>query len=118
MITSPGWWERKRCLFFDEGKVPGEVADVLEAAALLEVTEFELFRIACRRWFGADIDDGELERFIYLPYMFRGQVPPWMRQLVRTVIAEIEALDLEPTACRRVRSRRTCTIAACASSCG
>jgi len=85
---------RKRRLFFDERKMPGDVADVLEAAALLEVTEFELFRIAYRRWFGVDIRDRELERF-YLPYMFKSRVPPWVRQLARTVIAEAEAETLD-----------------------
>jgi len=85
---------RKRRLFFDERKMPGDVADVLEAAALLEVTEFELFRIAYRRWFGVDIRDRELERF-YLPYMFKSRVPPWVRQLARTVIAEAEAESLD-----------------------
>jgi hypothetical protein len=86
---------RKRRLFFDEGKMPGDVADVLEAAALLEVTEFEFFRIAYRRWFGADIRDEDLER-LYLPYMFHGRVPPWVRQLSRQVIAEAEAEALDP----------------------
>ena len=88
---------RQRRLFFDEKKMPADVADVLEAAALLEVTEFELFRIAYRRWFGADIRDRDLERF-YLPYMFRSQVPAWVRQLTRSVIAEAEAEALDPRA--------------------
>lgn len=86
---------RPRRLFFDEKKIPSDVADVLEAAALLEVTEFELFRIAYRRWFGADIRDRDLERH-YLPYMFKSQVPPWVRQLSRTVIAEADADTLDP----------------------
>jgi hypothetical protein len=88
---------RKRRLFFDERKMPGDVADVLEAAALLEVTEFEFFRIAYRRWFGADIRDADLEPH-YLPYMFKSRVPPWVRQLARTVIAEAEAEALDPQA--------------------
>jgi hypothetical protein len=86
---------RKRRLFFDERKMPGDVADVLEAAALLEVTEFEFFRIAYRRWFGADIPDADLEP-LYLPYMFHGRVPPWVRQLSRQVMAEAEAETLDP----------------------
>ena len=86
---------RQRRLFFDEKKMPGDVADVLEAAALLEVTEFELFRLAYRRWFGDEIWDDELERF-YLPYMFKSRVPPWVRQLARAVIAEAEAETLDP----------------------
>ena len=85
----------KRKLFFDEKKMSGDVADVLEAAALLEVTEFELFRIAYRRWFHAEIDDTELER-LYLPYMFHGQVPHWVRQLTRQVIGEADRDHLDP----------------------
>ena len=85
----------KRKLFFDEKKMSSDVADVLEAAALLEVTEFELFRIAYRRWFHADIEDAELER-LYLPYMFKGQVPLWVRQLTRQVVIEADRDRLDP----------------------
>jgi hypothetical protein len=86
---------RKRKLFFDEKRMPADVADVLEAAALLQVTEFELFRIAYRQWHGREIADADLERY-YLPYMFRSQVPSWVRQLTRQVIAEAEASRLDP----------------------
>jgi hypothetical protein len=88
---------RQRRLFFDEKKMPSDVADVLEAAGLLEVTEFELFRIAYCRWHGAAIGDRELERF-YLPYMFHNRVPLWARQLAREVIARAEAGHLDPRA--------------------
>jgi hypothetical protein len=57
---------RKRELFFDEKRMSADVADVLEASALLQVTEFELFRIAWRRWHGRAIADADLERY-YLP---------------------------------------------------
>jgi hypothetical protein len=73
--SARSWGMRKRPLSLDERKMPGDVADVLEAAALLDAIEFEFFRIAYRRWFGADIPDEDLERF-YLPYMFHGRVPP------------------------------------------
>lgn len=88
---------RTRRLYFDEKSMSGDVADVLEAAALLEVTEFELFRIAYRRWHGRDIDDDGLERH-YLPYMFKGQVPLWVRQLARQVIGEADVDRLDPKA--------------------
>jgi hypothetical protein len=86
---------RKRKLFFDEKRISADVADVLEAAALLEVTEFELFRIAYRQWYGREIADADLERY-YLPYMFGGRVALWVRQLTRRVIAEAEASRLDP----------------------
>lgn len=85
----------KRKLFFDEKKMSSDVADVLEAAGLLEVTEFELFRIAYRRWFDTDIEDAELERF-YLPYMFKSHVPLWVRQLARQIITEADRDRLDP----------------------
>jgi hypothetical protein len=72
---------RKRRLFFDEKRMSADVADVLEAAGLLEVTEFELFPIAWCRWHGRTIADADLERY-YLPYMFRSQVPLWVRQVI------------------------------------
>jgi len=87
----------RRRLFFDERKMSADVADVLEAAALLEVTEFELFRIAYRRWFGAEIGDDGLERH-YLPYMFKGRVPVWVRHVAREVIDEAEREVLDPLA--------------------
>jgi hypothetical protein len=94
MVPEPAM--RKRRLFFDEKKMSDDVAEVLEAAALLEVTEFELFRIAWRKWHGGEIGDTQLERH-YLPYMFKSQVPVWVRGLARRVIADAEAGRLEPT---------------------
>ena len=87
---------RERKLFFDEKNMSDDVADVLEAAALLQVTEFELFRIAWRKWHGGEIGDEQLERH-YLPYMFKSQVPVWVRQLARKVISEAEADQLDPS---------------------
>jgi hypothetical protein len=89
--------KHQRRLFFDERKMPDDVADVLEAAALLEVTEFQLFRIAYQRWFGAEIGDDGLERH-YLPYMFKGQVPAWVRHFAREVIEQADAEALDPRA--------------------
>ena len=88
---------RTRRLFFDEKKMSADVADVLETAALLEVTEFELFGIAYRRWYGAGIAERDLEQ-LYLPYMFHGRVPLWVRQLAREVLAQAEAGRLDPKA--------------------
>lgn len=74
---------RRRRLFSMRQGLPGDIADVLKGAALLKVTRFELFRIAYRRWFGFDLQDRVLKRS-YLPYMFRSQVPPWVRKLTRS----------------------------------
>lgn len=87
----------ERRLFFDEKGMPADVADVLEAAALLQVTEFEFFRIAYQTWYGVAIGDDGLERH-YLPYMFKKRVPIWARHLAREVIGKADLGQLDPRA--------------------
>lgn len=87
---------RRRRLFFDERRFDPDLVDVLEAAGILQVSEFELFHTAYRWWFGEDTGEKEIEAF-YLPYMFHDQVPLWVRQFSRTVLdAEAEG-KLDPS---------------------
>ena len=58
---------------------------VLDAAASLDVTEFELFGHAYRRWFGADGQAERLEK-VFAHYMFHHEAPPYVRQFVREVL--------------------------------
>jgi hypothetical protein len=84
---------RETRLFFDEKRMSRDVLVVLEAAARLDISEFELFRLAHERWFGGPIDDDRLEK-LYLPYMFRDEVPVWVRHLARDILATTDdALD-------------------------
>ncbi len=67
---------------------PGEDAClVLDAAALLDVREFDFFALAHDWWFGAHAEIKALER-AFVPYMFRGIVPLWVRQYAREVMLE------------------------------
>ncbi len=67
---------------------PGEDAClVLDAAALLDVREFDLFELAYDWWFGAHAEIKALEK-AFVPYMFRGIVPLWVRQYAREVMIE------------------------------
>ena len=68
-----------------EKSLPADVRDVLDAAALLQVTEFRLFHIAYRFWHGRDASDQSIEQF-FVPYMFRSVVPFWVRQLCRHIL--------------------------------
>ncbi|MFQ5995183.1 MAG: hypothetical protein ACE5K1_08800 [Acidiferrobacterales bacterium] len=68
-----------------EKSLPADVRDVLDAAALLEVTEFRLFKIAYQFWHGRDASDHSIEQF-FVPYMFRSVVPLWVRQLCRQIL--------------------------------
>ena len=68
---------------FDETLEP-DVQSVLDAAAMLDVTEFELFRLAYAHWHGRVPDEYTLEGH-FVAYMFRDLVPPWVRHFARTV---------------------------------
>ena len=73
-------------LFGDSEKsIPADVRNVLDAAALLQVSEFCLFQLAYRHWHGADTSERSIERH-FVPYMFRSVVPFWVRQLCRRVL--------------------------------
>lgn len=72
-----------------------DVASVQEASRLLEVSELELFRIAWAKWHGGGIGEAQLERR-YRPYARERQVPVWVRELVRKVLRESRAGELNP----------------------
>ena len=66
------------------GWLDHDVAAVHRAATLLQVPEFAFFRLAYRRWHGWGPRDRELEP-VFMSYLFRRQVPPWVRHLAREV---------------------------------
>jgi hypothetical protein len=68
-----------------EKSIPADVHNVLDAAALLQVSEFCLFQLAYRHWHGSDTSEQSIERH-FVPYMFRSVVPFWVRQLCRRVL--------------------------------
>ncbi len=67
-----------------------DVRSVLNAAALLDITEFELFRLAHRRWHGEEAEARAADR-VFAAYMFADQVPSWVRHFTR----EVEAQDAQ-----------------------
>ncbi len=78
-----------------EKSIPLDVRSVLDTAAMLQVTEFNLFRIAYRRWHGCDASERSIEKF-FVPYMFRSIVPYWVRQLCRHVLQADAEGTLDP----------------------
>ena len=85
-------------MFFSdtEKSIPMDVRNVLDVAALLQITEFHLFHIAYRYWHGRDTSDYSIER-VFVPYMFRSVVPFWVRQLCRHVLQAQAEGTLDPT---------------------
>ena len=78
-----------------EKSIPLDVRNVLDTAAVLQVTEFNLFRIAYRHWHGCDASERSIEQF-FVPYMFRSIVPYWVRQLCRRVLQADAEGTLDP----------------------
>lgn len=68
---------------FDEQLRP-DIHSVLDAAAILDITEFELFRLAYARWHGGEAEEQSLEPF-FVAYMFNDVVPLWVRDFARLV---------------------------------
>lgn len=59
---------------------------VIEAAAILEIPEYELLAMAFREWFGRAPRRQDLDA-LFGPYMFDGVTPYWAVALARQVIA-------------------------------
>ena len=78
----------------------------MDAAALLDVTEFDLFRLAYRWRFGHLPAEAVLEN-AFAAYMLRGSVPPWVTALCRETIERQHrgTLDAEAMGAGRFRDR-------------
>jgi len=63
---------------------------VSDAAALLHLREFDLFRAAWRNWFGQTPDDKVLDR-VFVDYLFHQRVPFWVRHFANRAIRDVEA---------------------------
>lgn len=72
-----------RSLF--ETQLPSDVAGVLKTAALLDTTEYRVFELAYRNWYGLVANDTQIESF-FIAYMFKDNVPLWVRQFTRHTI--------------------------------
>ena len=81
-------------MYFDED-MRTEIQEVLDTSALLEITEFEVFRIAYAGWFGKPASDPVIEPF-FTDYMFHDAVPIWVRHFTRRVLSLSREGRLEP----------------------
>ena len=85
-------------MFFldSEKSIPADVRNVLDAAALLQVTEFCLFQIAYCHWHGRATTERLIEQH-FVSYMFWSVVPFWVRQFCRRVLAAEAVGALNPS---------------------
>jgi hypothetical protein len=75
---------RKPPEFFNQ-HLDADIVAVLDASAALEVTEFRLFQMAFRDWYGKSPRNEFLERQ-FAAYMFAQRVPAWVRQFARKIL--------------------------------
>ncbi len=78
-----------------DAKLPPEVKEVLEVAALLDTNEFNIFKLAFKHWFGHSVHDEKLEHS-FSNYMFNEIVPHWVRHFTREVLRNQLIDDLDP----------------------
>ena len=71
------------------------VAHVAEAAEVLAIGEFELFRLAHRWWYDAPCDETSLNR-AFGEYLLGQTVPPWVRHFCRRVLILAAVNQLDP----------------------
>ena len=90
LIGSVAAWrssERERVnstMGIEEKHLRPDERSVLMAAALLDITEYDLFHLAYRRWHGQSANDKLIEPF-FVAYMFDRIVPLWVRHFSRLV---------------------------------
>lgn len=80
--------------YFDES-LASEQWDLLEAAALLQVTEFRIFELAYMEWYGRRPRQYIIEPY-FNDYMFNQVIPAWVTHFCRRVVALGHAGDLDP----------------------
>ena len=71
------------------GIVNDDSGDVIAAAAALSISEFEIFRLAYRNWFGRLPEENTLGVF-FDHYLQKQSVPMWVRAFTRR-IKQLEA---------------------------
>lgn len=84
-------------MWFTEDPLPADIETVLNAAAVLDVTEFRLFELAWADWYGRRGPVEQVEPF-FVRYMFDQVVPDWVRQFARKILALSDEGNLDPEA--------------------
>lgn len=78
-----------------DAEIQLQIEDVLKTAALLDIGEFDVFRIAYVQWHGRNPSDALLEPF-FARYLFDSVVPVWVRHFARTVLQLANEGRLDP----------------------
>lgn len=70
-----------------DARIPADIREILDTAALLEINEFQVFERAYRCWYGRRAE-GRLLEGHFAAYLLREIVPPWVHHFTRRVLRE------------------------------
>lgn len=73
-------------LFHDKPLSP-DLQVLLDAVALLDISEFHLFELAYKDWYGKPAITEKLED-VFVRYMYREEIPFWVRHYAREIIQQ------------------------------
>lgn len=80
--------------YFDED-VARDQWDLLETAALLQITEFRVFELAYREWYGVAAKHRVIE-IHFRNYMFNQLIPAWVAHFCRRIVELERTGTLDP----------------------
>ena len=83
-------WRPLRWLRAGEPMISAEVMAVMEAAAILEISEYDLLVLAYEERFGRSPARAEIDR-VFVPYMLAGRAPNWAVGVAEEIIALYES---------------------------
>ncbi len=79
------------------GQAPPDVQAVADVAQLLRVSQFRVFEIAHKEWFGRGIPERVLEP-VFVKFLYSQSPPAWVRQFARNVLRLNERGEFDPRA--------------------
>ena len=69
---------------FHYDETPADCVLVADTAGLLEISEFRVFQLAFREWYGREIRDHEAEDY-FTAFMYFDRVPFWVRRFCHII---------------------------------
>ncbi len=85
-------------MFSLDPELPRDVAQVLESASVLDVSEYRVFELAYRARFGGPVRDTAAFDRCFFDYLYRDRVPPWVRAFTRAVVDRAHEAGFDPVA--------------------
>ena len=80
--------------FHPEREEQTQRAELVQAANLLQIGEFQLLQLAHKEWFGIDIPEARVDE-VFARYMVSEDTPHWARHYAREILAMDDRGELD-----------------------